>query len=63
MKQLKKLVLIVTICFAPCLAFAQPDPGDDPDPVPIDGGASVLVAAAIAYGVKAMKKKKVERDK
>jgi hypothetical protein len=39
------------------VALAQADPGGDPDGVPIDGGISLLVGAAVVYGVKALRKK------
>lgn len=37
----------------PCLPDdLNPDCGPDPDDVPIDGGASILIAAGVAYGLK-----------
>jgi hypothetical protein len=42
-------------------AFAQTDPGSDPD-VPIDGGLSVLLAAGVGYGIKELRKKKAEKN-
>jgi hypothetical protein len=56
----KKIILpllVVLISLLPLVAFAQADPGGDPDGVPIDGGISVLVGAAVVYGVKALRKK------
>ena len=45
----------------PCDPF-DPEPdcaGDDPDTtVPIDGGASILVAAGVAYGIKKIRDKR-----
>lgn len=39
--------------------FAQPgNPGGDPDVVPIDGASAVLVAGAVAFGVKKLKSKR-----
>lgn len=35
----------------PC-EFGPDDPRCNPDSVPIDGGASVLIAAGVAYGLK-----------
>lgn len=39
-----------------CDPFEDPDctptGDDDPDDVPIDGGASILIAAGVAYGLK-----------
>ncbi len=55
------------LCFTVCLILlvtivkAQPDLPDDPD-VPIDGGLSLLVAAGIGYGAKALKKAKEKRN-
>ena len=46
---MKKSAVILAIVL-PLLALAQPDnPGEG---VPIDGGASILLAAGIAYGAK-----------
>ncbi len=39
----------------PCDPFLPPQPGCEgynPDDVPIDGGASILIAAGVAYGLK-----------
>lgn len=46
----------------PALAVDPPpiDPGD-PDPVPVDGGASLLAAAGIGYGLRRLRKKKAEK--
>jgi hypothetical protein len=46
-------LLLMTLAFfvAPLAAFAQP--GDPPTfGVPIDGGASLLVAAGVGFGIK-----------
>ena len=52
---MKKIFLILGILFS-LNAFAQGDPGDNPDAdVPIDGGVSALVIAGAAYGVKKLK--------
>jgi len=39
------------LCF-PVLLLAQGDPGEDPDPIPLDGGLSLLIGAGVAYGFK-----------
>ena len=64
---MKQTIIRITICFILALsitfnsnvAFAQEEENnaflpDEPDPVntPIDGGVSLLIAAAIAYGWK-----------
>lgn len=46
----------------PILALAQGDPGMDPDPIPLDGGLSLLIGAGVAYGVKKAYDKK-KKDK
>lgn len=63
---MKNLFLAIVLVFAGSYAFAQPtDLGPTPNPsnnpnaaVPVDGGASLLIAAGVAYGVKRMKAKK-----
>lgn len=44
-------MMFVSICL-PLLLQAQGDPGMDPDPIPLDGGLSMLIAAGVAYGAK-----------
>jgi len=46
--------IIIMLCL-PYLAHAQPDPGDCPTCVPIDGGLGFLIAAGVAYGIKKAK--------
>jgi hypothetical protein len=46
---MKNISTILAILL-PILTFAQP--GNPGDGVPIDGGASILLAAGVAYGVK-----------
>ncbi len=61
--QLLKAIFIFTIILtshAIC-AFAQTDPGSDPD-VPIDGGLSILLAAGVGYGIKELRKTKNEKS-
>ncbi len=62
---MKKHVLISIFLFAaitvPSLVFAQPaDPSDTM--VPIDGGLSLLVAAAVSYGSKKMYEGRKNKD-
>jgi hypothetical protein len=48
------LVCLIVMCYQPIFAQEELLPPDDGDPVnaPIDGGVSLLVAAAIGYGAK-----------
>lgn len=56
-------ILLGLLMLAPCVVenvLAQAPPSD-PEPIPIDGGLSVLIAAGVAYGAKRLyKKNKVE---
>jgi hypothetical protein len=60
-----KVLILILVLFIPALSHADPlvpeDPGSDPD-VPIDGGLSVLLAAGVGYGIKELRKKKVEKN-
>lgn len=59
------IVSALTLCFSvglPLLALAQGDPGLDPDPIPLDGGLSLLIGAGVAYGIKKAYDKK-KKDK
>ena len=64
-KTLKVLTLLATVVSLPLTLLAQlpPDPYDNVDDVPLDGGVAVLVAFAIVYGIVRMmtarKKKKL----
>ena len=63
-KSIIKPVLTLFLCILSLLAAAQTDPDDpggDPD-APIDGGATVLVAAAAAYGIKMIRERKRSRS-
>ncbi len=54
-------VILLIVLFSPILLNAQPsDPGSDPD-VPIDGGLSVLLAAGVGYGVRELKKRRLNQ--
>lgn len=72
---IKKLVygIVVFMLFCNITAIAQPDfpggpdipyePDEDPDnAVPIDGGAGVLIAAGVAYGLKKIYDKRKKED-
>lgn len=56
------VTLIIMLCI-PILVHAQPDPGGDPDAVPIDGGISLLIAAGVAYGVKKVRDQRKGHNK
>lgn len=54
-------MMFVSICL-PLILQAQGDPGVDPDPIPLDGGLTMLIAAGVAYGAKkAYDKRKKEK--
>lgn len=53
------IVLLAIFVLAPMVAMATPPPDD---PTPIDGGATLLVGAAVAYGVKKYRNKKREAE-
>lgn len=47
-------LLFILLCITPI--FAEPeDPGVDPNPAPIDGGLTLLLAAGALYGAKKVK--------
>ncbi len=61
----KQIILIFSFILAfilPILCIAQGDPGGDPG-VPFDGGASILIAAGAAYGVKKVRDQSKQKDK
>jgi hypothetical protein len=55
--KMKKILLTISLLFA-CnmivLAQDPPDFDDDVNDVPVDGGASLLAATAVAYGLRKM---------
>ena len=65
-KNIKLSILILSsallICL-PILLFAQ-GPGDPgAEPAPIDGGASLILAAGIGYGAKKLKEAREKKNK
>ena len=46
---LRLTIIAIAVCFS-YSAFAQPDPPEDP--IPVDGGISILLGAGVAYGIK-----------
>ena len=57
---LTTVFIVGSICL-PALLHAQGDPGPDPDPVPFDGGLSLLIGAGVAYGFKKAHDKRKKR--
>jgi hypothetical protein len=56
MKQLI-LMLVLTLIVLPIFAQGPGLPGGDPDePVPIDGGMYLLMAAGMFYGIKSIRR-------
>lgn len=57
----KRIAMIVTVMLVaiviPMVGHSQPDPGGSPD-VPVDGGITLLLAAAGVAGVKKMRDNK-----
>ena len=55
-KKVKKLSLVIIACLIilPCVLFAQGGFDDDvtDNPVPFDGGVTLLLAAGLGYGIK-----------
>lgn len=46
------LTIVSFLLYVPSVLAQLPDPGGDPDEIPIDGGLSLLIAAGVAYGAK-----------
>ena len=58
MKKTRLFIMLVFVGIISCgSVFAQDPTPDDPDAVPIDGGASFLVGAAVAYAIRRKKNK------
>lgn len=56
------MLLTLSVIFAlPALADDPPPIGGSPDPIPVDGGASLLAAGGIGYAVKRLRAKKAAR--
>ena len=64
---MKKYALLSALCvlFSAATALAQPGsdgPGSGgPTPVPIDGGASLLLASGVAFGLKKLRDRRKAR--
>ena len=62
MKNKLSLLVLSLICL-PCFStIVLASPGDLDSGVPIDGGASLLVGAAVVYGIKKYKDRKKEQQ-
>lgn len=46
------LTVVSLMMYLPSVLAQLPNPGGDPDEIPIDGGLSLLIAAGVAYGAK-----------
>jgi hypothetical protein len=61
----KFLLLFVFTAITAAVALAADPPGfgstGSPDPIPVDGGASLLVAAGIGYGAKQLRAKRAAK--
>lgn len=56
---MRKILLLVLLLGTNTIAFAQPDPNDNPDiEVPLDGGVLFMAAAGAAYAIKKLKASK-----
>jgi hypothetical protein len=64
MKKFIPLLLILAVAFVfPALAADPPGFGStgSPDPIPVDGGASLLAASGIYYGMKRLRAKRAAK--
>ena len=62
-KPLKPILLTLTLLLLAGLAFAQAPASGGPTPIsptaiPLDGGASLLLAGGIAYGLRRLKQRR-----
>lgn len=57
-------IILLVVMIVPSLLIAQTPPPDDPSDVlvPLDGGLSLLVAAAVGYGSKKMYDSRKNKD-
>jgi hypothetical protein len=59
--QLKFIWVLIPLLLISNFLFAQPpDVPTDPESAPVDGGLSVLISAAVGYGIKQLHKKNRE---
>jgi hypothetical protein len=57
------LLITVGLFIIPVTALADGPQDPGPDPVPLDGGVTALVAAGVGYGLKKMKKRRADKKK
>jgi hypothetical protein len=61
MKNKLAIFILSFVCLTCFTIVAKAEPADGP-PTPIDGGASLLVGAAVVYGVKKYKDRKKDQQ-
>lgn len=55
--------LLLFFYSSPAFAAAFPPPPPDPEPIPIDGGLSILLGSGMVYGaIRLYKEKKKQQD-
>jgi len=64
--KMRKLLFSLIAVSALTITVARADDppgfgGGSPDPIPVDGGASLLVAAGVSYGYKRLRSKKAAK--
>jgi hypothetical protein len=66
-KKVKKLTIVIIACLIilPTVIFAQGGFDDDvlDNPVPFDGGVSLLIAAGLGYGIKKVREQRRAEQK
>jgi hypothetical protein len=63
---MNRFYLIAALVLGTCLGHAQtpttggptPTASPDPTPVPLDGGASLLLASGVAYGLRRLRQRR-----
>jgi hypothetical protein len=61
-KKTRILFIIMLLVAATNDARSQPLDEPDPQPVPFDGGATILIASGVAYGAKKYKENKAKKN-
>lgn len=60
---MRKILLLALLLGTNTIAFAQPDPNDNPDiEVPLDGGVLFMAAAGAAYAIKKLRAAKAGQN-
>lgn len=60
-KTLLSLAFFTLVLSVPVLAVDPPPIPGDPDPIPVDGGASLLAAAGVGYGIKRLRDRRMAK--